>query len=108
MHADQAIHKFASEGRDILDNLAVQLDTFRTVGPPPDAFKAQEIIFKLIKGRSGGMRFTLNQQQDLFDALQNLDVLSPEDLQSVYDSVTQGDKSEAARIYRELALSMKP
>ena len=108
IYANQALERFASEGRDILDNLAVQLDTFRTVGPPPDALKAQQLIFKLIQGRSGGMRFTLNQQQALLDALQNLDVLSPEDMQSVYDSVTQGDKTEAARIYRELALSMKP
>lgn len=107
IYANQALERFASEGRDILDNLAVQLDTFRTVGPPPDALKAQQLIFKLIQGRDQIGRFTLNQQQALLDALQNLDVLSPEDMQNVYDSVTQGDKAEAYRIYRELATTIK-
>ena len=106
--AQQALEKFATEGRSILDNLAVQVDAFRTVGPLPDAQKASQLIFKLMQGRSGGMRLTLDQQQALLDALQNLDVLSPEDMQSVYNSVLEGDKTEANRIYRELLLSMKP
>ena len=103
--AQQALEKFATEGRSILDNLAEQLDTFKPISTTFSAgspeLMTRTLVDKLTLGLAKG-DLTAPNAMEIFKQIKELGTLSSEQYKQLYDGVNAFDYDAVKQLSAQL------
>lgn len=103
--AQQALEKFATEGRSILDNLAEQMDTLKPLSGTYSAGSPELMTRHLVDQLTSGtikQNIDPSRAMEIFKQLKELGTLSSEQYKQLYDGVNAVDVDAVEQISAQL------